>query len=218
VGDGRFAVVAGADSVFYDGMSQVIRAGLDGSDPTPINGGMGTAYGLALDEVNGVLYWSDFNNDIVQSFALDSGQVDTVMTGITSPSGLAVDSVNGKLYVITYNQTQLVRSNLDGTERETLLPNLGGQGVAVAVEPSLSRIYYTLRNDNVYTANLDGSDATVMFDGQVIAQGVDTSVDLNLICWSAPIESAIRCADLDTGANQVDAVGTGNAWHISILD
>ncbi|KIG13990.1 NHL repeat containing protein [Enhygromyxa salina] len=174
-------------------------------------------YGLAVDSSAGYVFWSEFFLDQVMRADLDGNNV--VEVGVAgSPSGLAADPVNQKLYFITYNNTQLYRVNYDGSDQEVIVPNLGGQGVAVAVDPAGGLVYYSNRADNLFVAELDGANPSVLLNGQSVIQGLDIDTEAGLIYWVARSAGMIRSANLADGSNVQDVtMSNGNGWGLAFM-
>ena len=98
----------------------------------------------------------------------------------------------------------------------TVKSSLGGQGVAVAVDSSNQKLYYTTRGDSIYVINVDGSNSSTLISGQIVVQGLDIDVENDKVYWSAPTAEKIRSANLSNGGNIEDVSDTsGNGWHIT---
>lgn len=205
-------------TIFYDqgSPSVIVRADLDGSNPTTIVNG-DNVFGLDVDSVNGKLYWSEFNMNQIWRSDLDGSNSEAIISGIGNPSGLAVDPVNNKLYVITYNSTALYSANLDGTGLTTIVPGLGGQGVGVAVDSSTQKVYFSTRGNDIFVCDSDGSNQATLITGQGAVQGLDIDPGTGKIYWSAVLAGMIRRADYSDGGNIEDVTpSNGNSWGVAV--
>jgi PKD repeat protein len=78
-------------------------------------------YGIAIDSVNGRLYWT--GGGAVHCCNLDGSQVETIVTGADDPRGIAIDPDLGKIY---WGEDGKIRSaNLDGSGAMDVLTGLG---------------------------------------------------------------------------------------------
>ena len=206
------------DHIYYDNNSTTItRADRDGANSADIITDASGAFGIAVDSSAGYLFWSDFNLDRVMRSDLD-GDNQIQIGAANSPSGMAADPVHEKLYFITYNNTALYRVNYDGTDQEVIVPNMGGQGVGVAVDPAADLVYYSNRADTIFVAELDGANPDVLVNGQGAVQGIAIDTTQGLIYWVAPLAGMIRSANLTDGSNVQDlTTSNGNAWGMAFM-
>lgn len=80
-----------------------------------------TPVGIAVDGVNGKLYWT--GNSAVHRCNLNGTGVETIVSGADNPHGIAVDPELGKVY---WGENGRIRqANLDGTVVQTILDGLG---------------------------------------------------------------------------------------------
>ena len=111
--------------------------------------------GLALDQVNGILYVADTGNNCIRTVSTSTGNTQTLTATpvpvgdetagtarLTSPNGLALDQVNGILYVTESNRVRKIdiaartvrtivgseanSTTADGTGREASFSTIGG--------------------------------------------------------------------------------------------
>jgi len=206
------------DHIYYDNTGTTItRVDADGSNPVELVTEGASIFGLAVDASAGYLFWSDFNLDRVMRSDLD-GNNQLQIGAAGSPAGMDADPVNEKLYFITYNNTALYRVNYDGSDQETIIPNLGGQGVGVDVDPGAGLVYYSNRADNIFVAELDGANASVLLNGQTAVQGITIDTDAGRIYWAAPVAGMIRSANLEDGSDIQDlTMANGNAWGLAFM-
>ncbi len=173
---------------------------------------------IAVHSTTGQIYWSNFNTNEIWRSDADGSNVTKIVDTSTSPSGLTIDTDNSVIYFVTYNSTGLFKVNLDGSGLSTLNSSLGGQGVAVQVNPDTQKLYYTIRSSVIYQSDLDGSNAIELISGQSAVQGMAIDIDNNKIYWANAGTSKILSANLNDGSNVQDEADTGNSpWQIGFL-
>ena len=117
-------------------LDQIGSAELDGSNAGPL---LSTPFhsGLAVDPVNGKLYWSTsitaIEGEILRA-NLDGTNVETVVTGASKPSRIALHVAAGKIYWTDFVLDVVRRADLDGSNIEDLYvvgANLNPGGIAL---------------------------------------------------------------------------------------
>jgi DNA-binding beta-propeller fold protein YncE len=164
------------------GLAGVHRVGLDGSGLTTIvddailfGGVQGSNFprGVAVDEINGKVYWGERSRSLILRVNVDGTAAETLLDleptyGIGSPEGLAVDPVAGKLFWIydTSGPTALYCSDLDGSNVQPVVANLGQQGVHLSLDRLRRKIYmahgsgFGGANDEIQVVDYDGNNLT----------------------------------------------------------
>lgn len=140
-----------------DGKSDTITKGLSG-------------IGIAYDKKNEKIIYSDFTDDTTPNGKIIKMDVNgsnpvTLVSGLLNPYGIALDSDNAKIYWGDENG-HVSRCNLDGTGKEDIVTIDGGKIRALAVDHTNDKLYfYEVMNNNLYKANLDGSNKSVIITG-----------------------------------------------------
>jgi len=121
---------------------------------------------LALDVLNGKMYWTD--GGTITRANLDGTELQSVVTNLTNSMALALDAAAGKIYWShsAGGDWQISRANLDGTNPEVILPQLApGIGIlpGIALDLDGGKIYYS-SHDSLMWANLDGTDSETLLD------------------------------------------------------
>ena len=99
------------------------RADLDGSNVGPLV--RAAPCGLALDVVNGKMYWTSCSYaGEIQRADLDGSRVEDLITGLGQSVGIALDVVNGKMYWTDSYAGKSQRADLDGSNVEDLITDL----------------------------------------------------------------------------------------------
>ncbi len=125
--------------------------------------------GMAFDATQGKVYFSDFevvDGGKIWRMNLDGTNLEAIASGITDPYGIALDVTGGKIYW-TDDAGNISRANLDGSSPQIGIVNIpGGQMRAISLDPANNKMYfYEVNVENLYVADLDGSNATVLIPG-----------------------------------------------------
>jgi DNA-binding beta-propeller fold protein YncE len=127
--------------------------------------------GIAYDNVNKKIFFSDFYdadtpNGRIWKMNLDGTSAEAIVTGLLDPYGIALDQTGKKVYW-TDDEGNIGRSNFDGTSPDTSLVYIpSGKMRAIALDKANNKMYfYEVKNDNLYVANLDGTNKSVLITG-----------------------------------------------------
>lgn len=145
----------------------VWSAAFDGSGRTPIATGLNRPIGIAVDEINGHLYWAEDGvglerpSRIVRARLDGTGQevlFDELTDGFTNAQMLALDLANGHVYWTDF-MLGVLRGNLDGTGL-TVLSGLGSRYTALALDLVNQHIYYgdPMQNGVLFRCDLSGAN------------------------------------------------------------
>lgn len=167
-------------------LDKIQRANLDGSGVQDvIAAGLTAPSGLELDLVGGKLYWSDNTTYTINRANLDGTGVEVIRNGdgVNLPQSITLDVLAGKIYYglrQNFLTQQLYRSNLDGSGEEMLVdlnaldpstPNPVVQGIAI--DHDGGRIIWSQSfGQRVYSADLDGDNVAVIFEGTIALRGI----------------------------------------------
>lgn len=72
------------------GGSIILKAGMDGSEPTSLVRGSGDADGIDIDLQSKRIYWAEFYNNRIGSSNLHGGDMFTVALNTSGPYGIAI--------------------------------------------------------------------------------------------------------------------------------
>ncbi|MCD9017894.1 DUF5050 domain-containing protein [Parachryseolinea silvisoli] len=141
--------------------------------------------GLAYDPEHQKVYFGDFEvtgEGKIWSVNLDGTDLKVIVDGLYDPYQISLDVENGKIYwAQDWDGDELGhigRANLDGTDQEYVVTG-DGWFYALAVDTKHDKIYYIDEDtEELYRANLDGSDATsILSDVSGYGIQVDTGND-----------------------------------------
>lgn len=168
--------------------------------------------GLAYDDVNGKIYFSDFEvypNGNIWRMNLDGSGLEAIATNIGDPYAIALDVAGGKVYWVD-DDGNVSKANLDGSNPQIGFFNVSNaQWRAIALDVENNKMYvYDVNIEEVYSVNLDGTNPQVIITGNYgYALMVDTVN--NKIYFDDQNDDLLKVANLD-GSNiqTVDANGT----------
>jgi DNA-binding beta-propeller fold protein YncE len=129
--------------------------------------------GLAYDAENEKVYFSDFEvtgDGKIWRVNLDGTDLEEIISGLYDPYQIALDLVNKKIYWAEDwdpdDISRIGRANLDGSNLEYVVSMDGAQFRAIDLDVANNKMYfYDVWYEDLYVANLDGSDATPIVSG-----------------------------------------------------
>jgi DNA-binding beta-propeller fold protein YncE len=171
----------GHTSKALDGSIQ--RCQMDNCSSTTITivgkGKTATPGQLTLDGVNGYIYWSDTNRDLILRSKLDGSNIETVLIFkdkiSVSPFGCEIDEEDGVLYWSERNSNRIGRVNLPNlkmpyTPKESdyiVTEELNGPW-EIKIDTRRHKIFITERFSNqISSASLDGGIPDVIVDTEL---------------------------------------------------
>ncbi len=214
------------------GGGMIRRATLEGEIVQDLFGPLTHPTAVALDLVNGRLYFTDMYDDFIAVLELDgSGQTGLISYGpeVADPVGIAVDPDGGKMYWADSLRDAIFRANVDGTDEELIVQLTDGVPIPwdLQLDPTAGKIYWIDRwNNRIQRSDLDGGNV------ETLIQGNDTFVDstthqprglaLDLengkMYWADEHHDAIRRANLDgTEIEDVLTEGLSNVRALAVL-
>jgi hypothetical protein len=170
--------------------------------------------GIAYDKTTNKIFTSDFYdadtpNGRILRMNLDGTGLDTIARGILDPYGIALDEAAGKVYWVD-DAGNVSRANYDGSSPEIGLVTItDGWLRSIALDVENSKMYfYDVNAENLYVANLDGTNPTVLIPG-VYGYAIQIDTENNKIYFDDQNTPGLQRANLDgTGIESVDATDT----------
>lgn len=143
-------------------------ADLDGSNIADFYSGSGDYIGLELDVENGFMYFGDKDGNIHRT-NLDGTGSPTILATVSGGTILDIelDATNQKLYFATGTEETINSMNVDGTGMTVIITiDNGNNNKAGSLELDIAndKLYYIALNYSLFSAGLDGSDNTLLFD------------------------------------------------------
>jgi DNA-binding beta-propeller fold protein YncE len=159
------------DIYFMDSYNEDIESvAITGGTPSVLAQGI-YGVGIAYDKKNEKIYYSDFANDSlpdgkIWKMDIDGKNATAIVSGLNNPFGIAIDSENGKIYWGD-EDGNVSCCKLDGSNLQKGIVNIDGGAIrAIALDLTNDKLYfYEVNNNNLYRANLDGKNASVILNG-----------------------------------------------------
>lgn len=195
------------DQARENGVGKILRADLDGSNVETLVTGIDFPKGVALDVVNGKMYWHDAFPNKIKRASLDGSNIEILRPKppkASSFGGIAIDVGNGKMYWTIVGEGLVQSANLNGSGIETLVEGLDHPW-DIALDMAGGKMYWAdSGTGKIQCANLDGSNVE-----DLVAGGDPWGIALDMaggkIYWPNRTEQKIQRANLD-GSNIQDFV------------
>ena len=199
------------------------------------------ARGIAVDPVNGEIFWSDVNRHVISKANLNGkDKKDIVTTKLDFPSDVDIDAENKKIYWSDQSHNQIGRANLDGSGQTFIIAspcsaNVGffcTAGGNIAIDPVKRKLYWTTAYcsdascsspstflGDIRRSDLDGANIETV----VTAVGRPASIQIDpigkKIYWTDDVNDIVRRANLDgTQVDDLFVVGKNNNPNGLALD
>ncbi|HTF18619.1 MAG TPA: PKD domain-containing protein [Chryseolinea sp.] len=172
--------------------------------------------GLAYDDVHGKIYFSDFAvtyEGKIWSVNLDGSELTAIASDLIEPYAVALDVPNGKVYWVDEaddnDDGHIYRANFDGSDREPIVTMSGAGFRAIALDLKNDKMYfYEVNNEDLYIADLDGSNATPILSG-IYGYAIMVDSKHDKIYFDEQNDEQLKRANLDgSGVEMVDDNGS----------
>ena len=149
--------LAGSKVYWTDARGTIHRANLDGSDVEDLFAPLVRApYSVALDAVDGKIYWTDLLLGTVQRAGLDGRGQETIVEGLHTPKGVSLGG--DRIYWADPGTGKIQSARLDGSDREDVATHQHHPD-KLALDLVNRRLYWTdLTKHLIKRADLDGSN------------------------------------------------------------
>ena len=158
--------------------------------------------GIAYDDETGYLFFSDYYDadtpdGKIWKMKPDGTGLASIVTGILDPYGVAIDHDNNKVYWAD-DAEHISRANLDGSSLQTELVTIEEASMrAVAIDEKNDKLYfYEAWFENLYVANLDGTNPTILVSG-VYGYSLFVDTENNKIYFDDQNSMTLKRANLD---------------------
>ena len=190
--------------MYLIGRSKIQRANLDGTGIEDlVTTGLSLADDMALDIVNGKMYWTNRGMGKIQRANLDGINVEDLVPGLRNPSGIALDVAGNKMYWTDESMGKVQRANLDGTNVEDLITTGLRNTEDIELDLASGKMYWTdFGTHNIQRANLDGTNVE-----DLITTGLRGPVGIALGVPQVPPGDGLRFSPSEI-ADQTFTVGT----------
>lgn len=167
----------------------------------------GRPVAVAVDELNGKLYWTDEATNTIERSNLDGTNVQSVITSAQAglPQGIAVDQARGMIYWTDSQMvgSRILRARTDGTGVQTIIDKDLFLPQEIEVLPLEQRIYWVDTGSNtVNRAALDGTAREQLpFTGRLFLGGLAINFATNELYLSARLIGATGLPDIILRSN-----------------
>ena len=160
--------VQSADKIYWTSSAGIYRAELDGQEcETLLSVTLSDPRSIAVDAVNGKIYWTDRGTRKIQRANLDGTDIEDLVSAseLSYLYGIAVDPIRRKVYWVDGEWTfRIQRAELDGTNVEDVITSSDTDLLKyprdIAIDVDAGKIYWTeLRTPRIFRVNMDGTNA-----------------------------------------------------------
>ena len=200
---------------------RIVTANRDGTGETTLISGLLNPSGIAIDAVNGKVYWTEWNGSVNISRAnLDGTGIEPLVTGHTTANEIDLDLDNGHMYWTEWNGRNVLQANLDGSGIVTLITGaLGAEGIALDVASGHMYLGSEDGGVSISRADLDGSNHIPIVAGFTFptVRGVKLDLVNGKVYWASlsPDSSIVR-ANLDGTGVEAVVSAPGNNWDVAL--
>ncbi|KAK9507915.1 hypothetical protein O3M35_007676 [Rhynocoris fuscipes] len=183
-----------------------------------------TAIGIAIDCVEGRVYWSDITNLQVKSSKYDGTDFQIFMdSGIKSAEGLAIDWVNREVYWTDSGYDKIVAVNLDTKDIRTVASENLINPRGIAVNPYKGKVYWSDWNredPKIEWANLDGSERQIIVKGPYVKLPNSLAIDWSTeeLCWADAGTKTIECLNVEANRPRTIIKNCSYPYGLAITD
>ena len=200
----------GIAAIYWTDGDKIQRADADGGNVEDLVT-FGSPRSLALDVLEGKIYWSDQDSRWIWRANLDGSDTEAVVKArLIRPVAIALDLARDQIYWTDAGSNKIQRANLDGSRVQTLVSVGLHSPEGIALDVDGGKVYWSDYGTNkIQRANLDGSNVEDLVSTGLKIPG-ELALDLaaGKIYWTDYGTDKIQRADLD-GSNVEDLVTTG---------
>ncbi|KAL6952714.1 hypothetical protein U1Q18_051992, partial [Sarracenia purpurea var. burkii] len=177
---------------------------------------------LAIDCLEGKVYWSDYNGrKIKYSNYKGKNIANLVDKDIENPEGLAVDWLSRTLYWTDAKKKSIQSINLDGTNRKTVISANLTNPRGIAVHPYKRKLFWTDWNraqPKIEWSNLDGSMRSVFLSGADVQVPNSIAIDWSTdeVCWADAGTKRISCAGIDSRIQRLITSNVSSPFGLTV--
>ena len=200
----------GIASIYWTDGDKIQRADADGGNVEDLVT-FGSPRSLALDVLEGKIYWSDQDSRWIWRANLDGSDTEAVVKArLIRPVAIALDLAREQIYWTDAGSNKIQRANLDGSRVQTLISVGLHSPEGIALDVDGGKLYWSDYGTNkIQRANLDGSQVEDLVTmGLKIPGEIALDLGAGKIYWTDYGTDKIQRADLD-GSNIEDLVTTG---------
>ncbi|GIK56874.1 MAG: DUF11 domain-containing protein [Chloroflexi bacterium] len=157
----------------------------------------GLVDGVAVDQVNGRLYFARLGADVIQTTNLDGSNLQSI--SVPGPArAVTVDPAHNALFWIDADADVIYRANLDGSNQTIIVTGLIA-GKDLLVDSLRGYLYWSDGTGTLYRSGLDGTAVQRQRGPSAWAYGLALDSYGQRLYWINPNEGLIQSAPLDGG-------------------
>jgi hypothetical protein len=182
---------------------RIWKADLDGQNRVLLASGQASPLGIAVDEVDGSVYWTNAADGVSGSVMKRDGSTGIVSEIAPNEPGLenAIIVRDGNVYFLG-DGVRMIPANTTGSVQLT------GQG-GVELTADATTLYWTVWDGQVLSMPIGGGAVTILADGQLHASGV--AVDATRVYWSEQATPGLIQSLPKAGGPTPTILASGNA-------
>ena len=200
----------GIAAIYWTNGDKIQRAAADGANVEDLVT-FGSPRSLALDVLEGNIYWTDQDTRWIWRANLDGSDSEAIVQArLIRPVAIALDLGRGQIYWTDAGSNKVQRANLDGSRLQTLVSVGLHSPEGIALDVDKGKVYWSDYGTNkIQRANLDGSQVEdLVTTGLKIPGELALDMGAGKIYWTDYGTDKIQRANLD-GSNVEDLVTTG---------
>lgn len=186
------------------------RANADGSGVVTVMRGLDAAIGIAVDETEGKLYWTEVLAGEIWRADLNGGNRERIVSSLWTPIDVVVDPMRDRVYWTDHSLQQIGAAPRSGGVPETVMPDIyAAEGLAL---DAAEGILYWATLDNAHGAlgsidrfDLDSDQRAVVVTGSM-PWGLAIDGDSDRLYWSQVGDASTRECNAD-GSGAVTLLG-----------
>ncbi|XP_076800304.1 low-density lipoprotein receptor-related protein 4-like isoform X2 [Clavelina lepadiformis] len=188
-----------------------------------IDGYMTNVVDIAIDPIEGHLYWSDIGStNITYTSLANPEKSETVIAfGLETVDGIAVDPVGRKLYWTDDGRNMISVSTLDGHFQRVLINEKLDAPRAIALHYKKGYMYWTDwgTTPKIEAAGMDGSDRSVIVATDLVwPNGITIDFEQDWIIWGDAQSEKLERADLDGKNRRVIYSSVPHPYSLACMD
>ncbi len=164
---------------------------------TTPSSGFGSPRGIAIDAINGRVYWADFNGGSIHRCSLDGSHDQVLVTGLETPADMALDTDMGLLYWAETDAHRICRMATDSNHLEVVIDQVS-EPYYIALDLVHGQLYWSEFNSpTLNRMDLMSNEAEVYLTGLDRVRDIVVEPEQGKVYWADRDSSKIQRANLD---------------------
>ncbi len=206
--------------LYWSNASAIRTAGLDGTEPRTVLGGLSRPIGVDLDEIGNRVYWAEDSGGRVAGAALDGSDPDILveLPLVSNASGqfLGVNPALEKLYWAEWTRG-FFSADPDGENIEHLIDQDSNQTTAVSVHRATGHVYFgSAANGEIWRTDADGGNQVDIAELGTATYGIAVDPDGSRLFYTNFSSGVLGYFDFDTSETTELLTGLGQPLGITV--